>query len=151
MKILVIGSGGREHALVWKIRQSPKVEKIDFTVVGPELPLTLGIADLFEERGLKIFGPNRAAARLEGSKAFAKEILKESHIPTGRFETFSDALSAKKYLSQMSPPYVVKADGLAAGKGVLICASRKEAEAAIDEILVRKVFGSAGDKLVIEE
>ena len=186
MKVLVIGSGGREHALVWKISQSPKVEKIycapgsagigefaeavaigpeqieklaefakrekiDLSVVGPELPLTLGIADLFESRGLRIFGPNRAAAQLEGSKAFAKEILKANHIPTAAFETFADATAAKRYLAQLKPPYVVKADGLAAGKGVMICASRHEAEAAIDEILVRKAFGRAGEKLVIEE
>ena len=186
MKVLVIGSGGREHALVWKISKSPKVEKIycapgsagigelaeaaaigpeqiaklaefaerekiDLTVVGPELPLTLGIADLFESRGLRIFGPNRAAAQLEGSKAFAKEILKANHIPTAAFETFADATAAKRYLAQLKPPYVVKADGLAAGKGVLICADRGKAEAAIDEILVRKVFGQAGEKLVIEE
>ena len=186
MKVLVIGAGGREHALAWKIRQSPRVtklycapgsagigelaecvaiapeqieklaefaerEKIDLTVVGPELPLTLGIADLFESRGLRIFGPNRAAAQLEGSKAFAKEILKANHIPTAAFETFADAAAAKRYLAQVKPPYVVKADGLAAGKGVLICASRQEAEAAIDEILVRKAFGQAGEKLVIEE
>jgi phosphoribosylamine--glycine ligase len=186
MKVLVIGSGGREHALVWKISQSPKVDKIycapgsagitelaeavaigpeeidklaafaekqkiDLTVVGPELPLTLGITDLFESRGLKIFGPNRAAAQLEGSKAFAKEILKENRIPTAAFETFSDAAAAKQYIAWQKAPYVVKADGLAAGKGVLICATRKEAHAAIDEILVHKAFGQAGEKVVIEE
>lgn len=186
MKVLVVGSGGREHALVWKISQSPKVkkiycapgnggigkmaelvsigpeeieeladfaarEKIDLTVVGPELPLTLGISDLFKKRGLKIFGPNREAAKLEGSKAFAKELLKENHIATASFATFSDANAAKRYLTQQKPPYVVKADGLAAGKGVIICADRKEAEAAIDDILVRKLFGQAGEKVVIEE
>lgn len=186
MKILVIGSGGREHALVWKISQSKRVskiynapgsaaiaelatpvpigvdqieqlaefaakEEIDLTVVGPELPLTLGISDLFESRGLKIFGPSKAAARLEGSKAFAKEILRENDIPTAAFGTFTDAPSAKAYLAQEKPPYVIKADGLAAGKGVLICADRQEAEEAIDEILVRKTFGEAGKKLVIEE
>ena len=186
MKILVIGSGGREHALVWKISQSKRVskiynapgsaaiaefatlapigvdrieqladfaaeEKIDLTVVGPELPLTLGISDLFESRSLNIFGPNKAAAQLEGSKAFAKEILRESEIPTAAFGTFSDALSAKAYLAGQKPPYVIKADGLAAGKGVLICADRQSAEAAIEEILVRKAFGEAGDKVVIEE
>ena len=186
MKILVIGSGGREHALVWKISQSKRVskiynapgsaaiaefatlvpigvdrieqladfaaeEKIDLTVVGPELPLTLGISDLFESRSLNIFGPNKAAAQLEGSKAFAKEILRESEIPTAAFGTFSDALSAKAYLAAQKPPYVVKADGLAAGKGVLICADRQSAEAAIEEILVRKAFGEAGEKVVIEE
>jgi phosphoribosylamine--glycine ligase len=186
MKILVVGSGGREHALVWKIRQSPQVEKvycapgnaaigkiaqrvaigpeqihelaafaeqrsIDLTVVGPELPLALGIADVFEKRGLKIFGPNRAAARLEGSKAFAKEILNESRIPTPKFATFTDAAPAKAYLASQRPPYVVKADGLAAGKGVSISAGRAEAEALIDDILVRRSLGGAGDRVVIEE
>jgi len=186
MKVLVIGSGGREHALVWKINQSPRVtkiycapgsaaiaelaecvainpeqiarladfaanEKIDLTVVGPELPLTLGIADLFESRGLRIFGPNRAAAQLEGSKAFAKEILRANNIPTAAFGTFTDAAEAKQYLAQQKSPYVIKADGLAAGKGVLICPTRQEADAAIDEILVRKAFGPAGEKVVVEE
>jgi phosphoribosylamine--glycine ligase len=113
--------------------------------------LTLGIGDLFQSRGLRLFGPNRAAAQLEASKAFAKEILQENGIPTASFGTFSDPRSAKEHIGRQSPPYVVKADGLAAGKGVLICASRAEAEHAIDEILVRKSFGQAGDKLVIEE
>lgn len=186
MKVLVIGSGGREHALVWKINQSPRVSKIycapgsagigelaenvaiaveqidmlgdfaakakiDLTVVGPEVPLTLGISDLFEARGLRIFGPNQAAAQLEGSKAFAKAILQENHIPTAAFGTFTDAVAAKEYLAKQKPPYVVKADGLAAGKGVLICQEQGEAEAAIDDILVKKSFGDAGNKLVIEE
>jgi phosphoribosylamine--glycine ligase len=186
MKILVIGSGGREHALVWKLARSPQVkkifcapgnagigetaelvsmgveeidklsafaekEKINLTVVGPELPLTLGIAELFQKRGLRIFAPGREAAKLEGSKAFAKEMLQENNIPTAAFATFSEAAAAKKYLAAQKPPYVIKADGLAAGKGVLICASRSEAEAAIDDVLVRKLFGAAGDKVVIEE
>jgi phosphoribosylamine--glycine ligase len=186
MKILVIGGGGREHALVWKISQSPKVkkiycapgsdaigefaepvaigtdqidrlaefaakEKIDLTVVGPELPLTLGITDLFETRGLRIFGPNREAARLEGSKAFAKGILRDHGIPTAAFGTFTDAALAKNFIAQQKTPIVVKADGLAAGKGVLICASRAEADAAVDEILVKRAFGDAGEKVVIEE
>ena len=186
MKILVIGNGGREHALVWKISQSPKVEKIycapgsagigelaecvplspdqiekladfcvrekvDLTVVGPELPLTLGISDLFEQRGLRIFGPNRTAAQLEGSKAFAKEILQENNIPTASFGTFTDPALARQYVARHSPPHVVKANGLASGKGVLICATREETEKAIDDILVRKSFGSAGEKVVIEE
>jgi phosphoribosylamine--glycine ligase len=186
MRILVIGSGGREHALVWKISQSPRVskiycapgsagigelaelvaikpeqieqladfattEEIDLTVVGPELPLTLGITDLFESRSLRIFGPNKAAAQLEGSKAFAKKILDENNIPTAAFGTFANVASAKAYLARHEPPYVIKADGLAAGKGVLICANRKEAEAAIEEILVRKAFGIAGEKVVIED
>ena len=186
MKVLVIGSGGREHALTWKISQSPRVNKIycapgsaaigelaecvaigpaqinkladfaenqgiDLTVIGPELPLTLGVADLFEKRGLKVFGPNRAAAQLEGSKAFAKAILQEGNIPTASFGTFTDATAAKHYVQEQSTPCVIKADGLAAGKGVLICATRLDAEAAIDEMLVRKAFGKAGEKLVIEE
>ena len=186
MKILVIGSGGREHALVWKIHQSPQVSKIfcapgstaigelaecvaigpeqiqelaafarkeaiDLTVVGPELPLTLGITDLFESQGLKIFGPNRKAAQLEGSKVFAKTILEENGIPTAAFGTFTDAASAKRYLTKTAAPYVVKADGLAYGKGVIICADRQEAEKAIDDILVRQVFGAAGQRVVIEE
>ncbi|HEX7226755.1 MAG TPA: phosphoribosylamine--glycine ligase [Candidatus Binatia bacterium] len=186
MKILVIGSGGREHALIWKLSQSPEVDKIycapgsagiaefaelvaiaphqiekladfatkqkiDLTIVGPELPLTLGISDLFESHGLKIFGPNRDAAQLEGSKAFAKKIMTENNIPTAAAGIFSDAQSARRYLDQNPAPYVVKADGLAAGKGVLICASREEAHSAIDEIVVKKAFGHAGDKVVIEE
>ena len=186
MKILVIGSGGREHALVWKISQSPKVEKIfcaqgsaaigelaecvaigpeqiekladfaekekiDLTVVGPELPLTLGITDLFESRGLRIFGPNKTAAQLEGSKAFAKEILQQNSIPTASFGTFTDAASAKKYLAQQKPPYVIKADGLAGGKGVVICLDINDAIAVCDGILVQKTFGEAGEKIVIEE
>lgn len=186
MKVLVIGSGGREHALVWKIRQSELVtaiycapgsaaigelaeivpiaveqiekladfvgkEHIDLTVVGPELPLTLGIADFFEARGLKLFGPTKAAAQLEGSKAFAKEILQQNGIPTAASGTFTDATAAKEYLAQQKAPYVIKADGLAGGKGVIICHDRAEAETAIDDMVVRKIFGSAGDKLVIEE
>jgi phosphoribosylamine--glycine ligase len=186
MKILVIGSGGREHALVWKISQSPRVakiycapgsaaigelaeivpigperieqlvdfaskEKIDLTVVGPEQPLTLGIADLFESRGLRIFGPNKVAAQLEGSKAFAKEILQQNNIPTAASGTFTDASAAKQYLSRSSAPYVIKADGLAGGKGVIICQSQSEAESTVEEILLRKAFGKAGEKVVIEE
>lgn len=186
MKILVIGSGGREHALVWKINQSPRVDKIycapgsaaiaelaevvpigpeqieqladfaakeriDLTVVGPELPLTLGIVDLFESRGLRIVGPNKTAAQLEGSKAFAKEILNQNNIPTAASAIFEEAACAKAYLAQLPPPYVIKADGLAGGKGVLICRDRAQAEAGVEELLVRKVFGSAGDKIVIEE
>jgi phosphoribosylamine---glycine ligase len=186
MKVLVIGGGGREHALVWKVSQSPKVkkifcapgsaaigefaelvaigpeqidrladfaakEKINLTVVGPELPLTLGVTDLFEERGLRIFGPNREAAQLEGSKAFAKEILRDNAIPTAAFATFTDAALAKNFIAKQHAPIVVKADGLAAGKGVLICATRAEADAAVDEILLGKAFGPAGEKVVIEE
>ena len=186
MKVLVIGSGGREHALAWKIRQSSRVtkiyaapgsagigelaelvsigpenvdaladfaerERIDLTVVGPELPLTLGITDLFESRGLRIFGPNKAAAQLEGSKAFAKHVLDRNKIPTAAFGAFTDPVLAKAYLNRQSPPYVIKADGLAAGKGVIICADLQEAESVIEDILLRKVFGAAGGKVVIEE
>jgi phosphoribosylamine---glycine ligase len=186
MRILLIGSGGREHALAWKLSQSPKLEKlycapgsaaiscgaevvpiapeqieqladfaekkkIDLTVAGPELPLTLGIADLFEQRELKLFGPNRAAAQLEGSKGFAKQILEECGIPTASFGVFTDVTSARNYLAQHSAPAVIKADGLAAGKGVLICMTREQAEAAIHDILVKKVFGGAGERIVIEE
>lgn len=186
MRLLVVGSGGREHALVWKIRQSPLVTRvycapgsaaigelaeiiaigpeqienladfaidreIDLTVVGPELPLTLGIADVFESRGLKIFGPSKAAAQLEGSKVFAKEILGENKIPTALSHTFTDAGQAKHYIAQQKPPYVIKADGLAGGKGVIICQERAEAEWALDDLLVRKTFGVAGDKVIIEE
>jgi len=186
MKILVIGSGGREHALVWKISQSPKVtklfcapgsaaigelaecvainpeqiekladfvekEKIDLTVVGPELPLTLGITDLFESRGLRIFGPNKTAAQLEGSKAFAKEILQENNIPTATFGTFTDQVVAKQHIERHPAPYVIKADGLAAGKGVVISLTINDALDVVDKILVKKVFGEAGEKVVIEE
>ncbi|HWO41458.1 MAG TPA: phosphoribosylamine--glycine ligase [Candidatus Eisenbacteria bacterium] len=186
MKLLVVGSGGREHALVWKIAQSPEVEKvycapgsagigelaecieiqpeeidrladcahqkrIDLTVVGPELPLALGIADVFQARGLKLFGPNRAAARLEASKAFAKQILRKYRIPTASFEIHTDPSAARRHLARQPGPSVVKADGLAAGKGVFVCADREEAERAIEEILVRKSFGSAGERVVIEE
>src|SRR5258706_1653270 len=186
MKVLVIGSGRREHALVWKISQSPRVtkiycatgsagigelaecvainpdqiekladiaaqEKIDLTVVGPELPLTLGIVDLFESRRLKIFGPNKAAAQLEGSKAFAKNLLQANNIPTGSFGTFTDAPSAHTYLAEQNPPYVIKADGLAGGKGVVITLNIEETQSVVDDFLVKKVFGNAGNKLVIEE
>ena len=185
MKILVIGSGGREHALAWKLSQSPRVDKlycapgsagirqqaetvdiaageierladfaareaVDLTIVGPEQPLVQGIADLFESRGLKVFGPNREAARLEGSKAFAKELMLENGIPTAACEVFSDREEARRYVAR-DQPCVVKADGLAAGKGVILCSGRAEAEAALDAVMGRKVFGTAGDRVVIEE
>ena len=186
MKVLVVGGGGREHALVWKIAQSPKVTKIycspgnagiagsatcidisaddidglkkfvldngiGLTVVGPELPLTLGIVDSFEKDGLRIFGPNAAAARLEGSKQFAKEIMREASIPTADFAVFTDAEPAKKYIYEKQRPLVVKADGLAAGKGVFPCRTASEAAAAVDRILTKKEFGDAGTVIVIEE
>ncbi|MBI3784241.1 MAG: phosphoribosylamine--glycine ligase [Deltaproteobacteria bacterium] len=186
MKVLVIGSGGREHALVWKIRQSPRVshvlcapgnagigeladlvsiapddiaalarfardEQVDLTVVGPELPLTMGIVDEFQRQDLRIFGPSRDGAQLEGSKAFTKDLLRRHEIPTGFFSTFTDADEAKRYISEVGPPIVVKADGLAAGKGVLICTEVKEAHQAVDEIMVSRLFGDAGQRVVIEE
>ncbi len=186
MKVLVIGGGGREHALVWKIAQSPSVrkifcapgnagiaqlaeclafssenvgslaawadrEKIDLTVVGPEAPLTLGIVDAFEARGLSVFGPGRSAAEIEGSKVFAKELMAKYGIPSAEFKTFSEPAEAVRYLRGKKPPFVVKADGLAAGKGVILCATLDEALAAVDLIMMKKAFGAAGDRVIIEE
>ena len=186
MKVLVIGSGGREHALVWKIGQSPKVDKIycapgnagiaqqaecvaikadnldgllafaqqnqiDLTVVGPEVPLTMGIVDKFQAQGLKIFGPSGKAAEIEGSKTFAKDLMAKYNIPTAKYGAFTDAAEAKAFLDTVGLPCVVKADGLAAGKGVLICETKAEAEEAIADILVDNKFGSAGSRVVVEE
>ncbi len=186
MRILVIGKGGREHALVWKLSQSDKAEKIfvapgnagiaelaetvpiavddltglaDFakknlvnlTVVGPELPLTLGIVDIFEQRGLKIFGPNKEAAEIEGSKAFAKNFMDKYHIPTARFKVFTSHLEAIDFTISASYPLVIKADGLAAGKGAVIVNEPDEAKSQIEEIMVEMVFGKAGSKVLIEE
>ena len=186
MKVLVIGAGGREHALVWKLRQSPQVDeifcapgnagigklatcvplkvndikglvrfaqqqKIGLTIVGPEEPLTLGIVDAFSRKGLRIFGPTAAAAELEGSKVFSKDFLKKYCIPSAAYRVFTSAAAAKKYLRTAAMPCVVKADGLAAGKGVVICQDRAEAEQAVDLIMQDKAFGGAGDRLVIEE
>lgn len=186
MRVLVIGTGGREHALVWKLKQSPKVkeifcipgnggtaeiarsadikaddidslcnfalkEKIDLTVVGPEIPLVAGIVDLFEEKGLKIFGPTKAAAQLEGSKVFAKEFMQRREIPTADFKSFEDVDEAKTYLQDKIFPVVVKADGLAAGKGVIICKNLEEGEKALDQIMGEKVFKEAGNKVIIED
>ncbi|RTZ92668.1 MAG: phosphoribosylamine--glycine ligase [Deltaproteobacteria bacterium] len=186
MNILVIGGGGREHALVWKLKQGEGVKdiycvpgnagiaaeatcfpvpptdidaclalarekNIDLTVVGPEAPLVAGIVDAFAAAGFPIIGPDRAAAQLEGSKAFTKEILKEAGVPTADFETFDHPADALKALDGKSYPLVIKADGLAAGKGVLIVQDRKEAEDAIRTIMEEKAFGAAGDRVVLEE
>ncbi|OGC94814.1 MAG: phosphoribosylamine--glycine ligase [candidate division Zixibacteria bacterium RBG_16_53_22] len=186
MKILVVGKGGREHALAWKLAQSKGVEKIycapgnagisklaeivpigltdlvrladfaqekkiDLTVVGPELPLTLGIVDVFEERGLRIFGPTKEASEIEGSKAFAKDFMQRYHIPTASFRIFSDPAEAVDFISRASYPLVVKADGLAAGKGTVIVNTPSEAQATIENIMVKKVFGQAGERLLVEE
>lgn len=185
MKVLVVGSGGREHALCWKIAQRPdtevyvapgnigmvdvatlvnikvddiaglvdfaKAERIDLTVVGPELPLTLGIVDAFQEAGLACFGPNKAAAKLEGSKAFSKELMKKYGIPTAAFDTFTDVEKAKAFVDEIGVPCVVKADGLAAGKGVIICMTREEADKAIEDMLTDHAFGDASATIVIEE
>ncbi len=186
MKILVVGSGGREHAIVWKIAQSKKAEKIycapgnagiselaecvdikamdfkaladfaeekkiDLTVVGPDDPLVAGIVDVFEERGLRVFGPRKNAAILEGSKAFSKDLMKKYNIPTAAYEVFDKPEDAIKYLETADYPIVLKADGLALGKGVLICNTKEEAVAGVKELMTDKAFGSAGDKIVVEE
>jgi len=185
MKILVVGSGGREHALVWKIKQSKKVQKvycapgnagmsrladcvdiaatdvkkllnfakkenIDLTVVGPESSLVNGIVDAFEKDGLRIFGPTMKAAELEGSKVFSKEFLKKYNIPTAPFEVFKDSNKAKNYIDSHGAPIVVKADGLAAGKGVIVAKTVEEAKQAVDLIMADKAFGSAGDTIIVE-
>jgi phosphoribosylamine--glycine ligase len=186
MKILVIGSGGREHALVWKLQQSTRVkkiycapgnagtskfatnvdiksndvkglvkfalqQKIDLTIVGPEDPLTLGVVDLFEEKGLRIYGPSAAAAELEGSKVFTKDFLKKYNIPSAAYKVFTKPGAAKKYIDKIGAPCVVKADGLAAGKGVIVSMTKAEAKKAVDLIMKDKAFGSAGNKVIVEE
>ncbi len=185
MRVLVIGSGGREHALVWKIHQSPKVkkifcapgnagigrlaqcvdisavdiegllqfakkEKIDLTIVGPESSLVAGIVNVFEDNDLRIFGPRKESALLEGSKVFAKEFLKKYNIPSAAFKVFSERKKAKKYIDRCGVPIVVKADGLAAGKGVIVAQTAAEAKEAVDLIMMEKAFGDAGDRIVIE-
>lgn len=186
MNILVIGSGGREHTLVWKISQSPlvkkiycapgnggiaglaecvdipvsdldalkafaKEKKIDLTVVGPEAPLVDGIVDVFQKDGLKVFGPSKDAARLEGSKIFSKMTMAKYGVPTARFEVFDDSAKAKEYVLAKEPPYVIKADGLAAGKGVIIAQTAEEAVKAVAEMLEEKKFGDAGREILIED
>ena len=186
MRVLVVGGGGREHALCWKLRQSPRLgalycapgnagiagvaecvpvaaddlakllrfakeQAIDLTVVGPELPLTMGLVDRFAAAGLRAFGPTAAAARLEGSKAFAKELLRHAHVPTAFFGVFADPDDATRYVNEVGAPVVVKADGLAGGKGVFICRTVAEADEAIDELMRRRLFGDAGSRVVVEE
>ena len=186
MKLLVIGNGGREHAIAWRLAQSDRVEKvyvapgnagtalcdglenlpiidaheliafakangIDFTVVGPEAPLAAGIVDQFREAGLKIFGPTKAAARLESSKDFAKAFMKRHGIPTADYETFSDPAAAHDYVAKKGAPIVIKADGLAAGKGVVVAMTEEAAHKAIDDMLEGHEFGKAGARVVIED
>jgi len=186
MRVLVIGGGGREHALVWKLRQSPRIaalycapgnagiaedaecvpiaaddvkgllrfaeeRRIDLTVVGPELPLTLGLVDRFTAAGLSAFGPTAAAARLEGSKAFTKELLRHERVPTAFFGVFGDPDDAARYVKEVGAPVVVKADGLASGKGVFICPTVAEALEAVDELMRARLFGDAGSRVVVEE
>jgi len=186
MKLLVVGSGGREHALAWKLAQSPRIqvvyvapgnggtalderlhnvpitdlealadfvekEQIAFTLVGPETPLAGGIVNLFRARGLKIFGPTREAAQLESSKDFAKAFMKRHSIPTAEYETFTDAAEAHAYIALKGAPIVIKADGLAAGKGVVVAQTLEEAHGAVDMMLSDNSFGDAGARVVIEE
>ncbi len=186
MKILVVGSGGREHALVWKLKQSSRASKIycapgnagirkiatcvdlssgdvkglvkfaiankiDMTIVGPEDPLTLGIVDEFEKKGLRIFGPSKDAAELEGSKVFTKDFLKKYNISSAAYKVFTKRSPAKKYIDKIGAPCVVKADGLAAGKGVILCQTKTEAKKAVDLIMKDRAFGDAGNRVVVEE
>ncbi|HJT37330.1 MAG TPA: phosphoribosylamine--glycine ligase [Actinomycetota bacterium] len=186
MRILVVGGGGREHALAWKLAENPTVDKmfaapgnagiaeiaecfqadptdaetmanlaedlgIDLTVIGPEGPLVAGLADELASRGLPVFGPTKAAARIEGSKAWAKEVMAKAGVPTARSKNFTEIGGATEYLDDLAPPYVVKADGLASGKGVYICADKDEAARALEECLVSARFGAAGSTVVVEE
>ena len=186
MKVLIVGSGGREHAIAWKVAQSPKVDKIycapgnagiaefaecvsigamefdklaafakekeiDLTVIGMDDPLVGGIVDVFEAEGLRVFGPRKNAAILEGSKAFSKDLMKKYNIPTAAYETFNRPEDALAYLETADMPIVLKADGLALGKGVLICNTREEAKEGVKTLMLDKQFGSAGDRIVVEE
>ena len=188
MKVLIIGGGGREHALAWKAAHSAQVEtvfvapgnagtarepklkntKIDvenipallmfaknndigLTIVGPEAPLVVGLVNAFQEAGLRCFGPTEGAAQLEGSKAFTKDFLARHHIPTGYYQNFTDIDNALAYVRQQGAPIVIKADGLAAGKGVIVAMTLQEAEDAVNDMLAGNVFGEAGHRVVIEE
>ncbi|MCX7099096.1 MAG: phosphoribosylamine--glycine ligase [Methylococcales bacterium] len=188
MKILIVGSGGREHALAWKAKQSPKVDQvfvapgnpgtalepgiqniavavddisgllafaqqaeIDLTIIGPEIPLVLGVVDSFQQAGLKCFGPSAKAAQLEGSKSFCKDFMIRHHIPTAAYQSFTDKDLAIAYIRKQGAPIVVKADGLAAGKGVIVAQTEAEAIAAVEDMLSGNVFGLAGSRVVIEE
>ncbi|AYO32270.1 phosphoribosylamine--glycine ligase [Biomaibacter acetigenes] len=186
MKVMVVGGGGREHALVWKIAQSPRVEEIfctpgnagikkiarcvdisaedikaladfaekksiDLTVVGPEAPLVEGIVDEFEARGLKAFGPNKAASQIEGSKVFAKNLMEKYNIPTAAFRVFDNSIDAINYIDSIDAPMVVKAEGLAAGKGVVVAKDKDAAVSAVKSIMEQRIFGKAGARVVIEE
>src|SRR5262245_50119009 len=187
MKVLVVGQGGREHTLVWKLKQSPSVtevycapgnagtaldcknvdikatdiprlvkfaqtEKIDLTVVGPEAPLVAGIVDEFLKAGLRVFGPTKKAAELEGSKKFAKELMRKAAVPTAEFRVFTNAAEAQSYVDErIAERMVIKADGLASGKGVFVCSTKDEARDAIRRLLVLREFGAASERIVIEE
>jgi Phosphoribosylamine-glycine ligase len=186
MKILVVGGGGREHTIIWKLRQNKAVSEIhcapgnggisdmavcvpiratdirgivdyakqqrfDLVVVAPDDPLYLGMVDALQKEGIRAFGPTADGARLEGSKAYAKDLMKKYGIPTARYEVFSDYAAACAYVETCALPTVVKADGLALGKGVIICGTADEAKAALDDIMVKKVFGEAGASVVVEE
>jgi len=185
-RILIVGSGAREHAIAWKLRQSPEIgeifvapgnagtdevatnvavtagdvagitrfadeRQIDLTLIGPEAPLAAGVSDALQDKGLRVVGPNAGAARIESSKSFAKDVMRRANVPTAWYQAFDDAESARRFLAAADYPLVVKADGLAAGKGVVICRSREEALAAIKDLMVDRVHGVAGDRIVVEE
>ena len=186
MKVLIVGSGGREHVIAWKVSKSSKVDKIycapgnagisqiaecvnigamefdklvafakekeiDLTIIGMDDPLVGGVVDEFEKAGLRVFGPRKNAAILEGSKAFSKDLMKKYNIPTASYETFNSPEEASKYLETSKYPIVLKADGLALGKGVLICNTKEEALEGVKELMLDKKFGSSGDTIVVEE